>query len=268
MIGKIIISEKIYLPIIYVIIALILYAILSKFVDKILIVNKMNKNKSKFQEKRETTIVNLIKNIIKYVIAIITLLAILNIFGVKTTSIIASLGVAGAIIGLAFQDTLKSLLAGISIIFDNHYMQGDIVTINGFRGEVISLGLQTTKIKSYDGNVMIINNSLINSVINHSMFNNKLILELPVDIKLSIDKLEVILNNVVDSIKNMKEIRGDIVLLGLENLKSNQYIYKVEIDCEANNQFSVNRAFMKKLKEEYEKNNISVPGNYLEIKKN
>ena len=66
----------------------------------------------------------------------------------------------------------------------------------------------------------------------------------------------------------MKEIRGDIVLLGLENLKSNQYIYKVEIDCEANNQFSVNRAFMKKLKEEYEKNNISVPGNYLEIKKN
>ena len=172
MIGKIIISEKIYLPIIYVIIALILYAILSKFVDKILIVNKMNKNKSKFQEKRETTIVNLIKNIIKYVIAIITLLAILNIFGVKTTSIIASLGVAGAIIGLAFQDTLKSLLAGISIIFDNHYMQGDIVTINGFRGEVISLGLQTTKIKSYDGNVMIINNSLINSVINHSMFNN------------------------------------------------------------------------------------------------
>jgi len=259
------ISEKIYLPVIYIIGSFIIYFVMCKIVDKVLVFNKMNKKKSVVQQKRETTIVNLIKSIIKYIIAVLALLSILNVFGIETTSIIASLGIAGAIIGLAFQDTLKNLLSGISIIFDNHYMQGDIVTINNFKGEVIELGLQTTKIKAYSGEVMIINNSLITSVINHSMFNTKLILDLPINKKLSIDKLEDILNSVSEKIKELKEV-NDITLLGVEKLNSNNYIYKIEIDCLANNQYSVNRKFMALLKEEYENNKIDIPSELLELK--
>lgn len=260
------ISEKIYLPVIYIIGSFIIYFVMCKIVDKVLVFNKMNKKKSVVQQKRETTIVNLIKSIIKYIIAVLALLSILNVFGIETTSIIASLGIAGAIIGLAFQDTLKNLLSGISIIFDNHYMQGDIVTINNFKGEVIELGLQTTKIKAYSGEVMIINNSLITSVINHSMFNTKLILDLPISKKLSISDLENLLNNVSNRIKKLKEV-NEVVLLGVEKLNSNNYIYKIEIDCLANNQYSVNRKFMAYLKEEYENNKIEVPSELLEVKK-
>ncbi len=266
MIGKITISEKIYLPIVYLVGALIIYAILCRIINKTLVINK-NRRKNNFQYKRESTIINLIKNIIKYIIAIVLILAILNVYGVKTSTIVASLGVAGAIIGLAFQDTLKNLLAGISIIFDNHYMQGDIVTINGFKGEVISLGLQTTKIKEYDGRVMIINNSLITSVINHSMYDTKLIISLPVAKNIELDKLESILKNVSAKVEEMKEVKSNVVFLGIEELNANKYIYKVEVDCEANNHYGVNRAFMKYLKEEYEKNNINVPSELIEIKK-
>lgn len=266
MLKNIQISPKIYLPIVYIIIAFIAYIILSKIVEKSLVINKLRKSKGNLQEKREKTIVNLIKNIIKYLIAIITILSILSVYGIKTTSIIASLGIAGAIIGLAFQDIIKNLLAGITIIFDNHYMQGDIVTINGFKGEVIELGLQSTKIKSYNGEVLVIGNSLINSVINHSMYDTKLILELPVHKDLSINKLEELLHNVASKINKMKEVRSDLQFLGVEKLNSNNYIYKVEIDCEPNNHYGVNREFMKLLKTEYEKNNIDVPSEYLEVK--
>lgn len=265
MLGKFIVSEKIYLPIIYIIGAFIIYFILCKIVDKSLVINKINKTKSNVQKKRETTIVNLIKSIIKYIVAVLAILSILNVYGVETTSIIASLGIAGAIIGLAFQDTIKNLLSGISIIFDNHYMQGDIVTINGFKGEVIELGLQTTKIKSYSGEVMIIGNSLITSVINHSMYDTKLIIDIPVIKNLSISKFEKILNNINIKIKELNEVKNEIVLLGVEKLNSNNYIYKIEIDCLANSHYSVNREFMKLLKEEYEKNKIDIPSDYLEI---
>lgn len=266
MISKFIISEKIYLPIFYIIGAFIIYFIFSWIVNKVLVINKTRKNKSNVQKKREETIVNLIKSIIKYVIAMFALLAILGVYGVETTSVFTSLGIVGAIIGLAFQDTIKNLLSGINIIFDNHYMQGDIVTINGFKGEVIELGLQTTKVKAYTGEVLVIDNNLVTSVINHSMYDTKLCLDVPVFKSVSIEKFENILNNINKKIINMKEVKSDIVFLGIEELNANNYVYKIEIECGANNQYSVNREFMKSLKEEYEKNGIDVPSEYLTIK--
>ncbi len=266
MIMTINISSKVYLPIIYLLGAWLIYRILCKIVDKALIINKVGRHRREFQVKRETTIVNLIKSVIKYIIAIIAILAILNVYGVKTTSIIASLGIAGAVIGLAFQDILKNFLSGIAIIFDNHYMQGDIVTINGFRGEVIELSLQTTKIKSYSGEVMIINNSLVTSVINHSMYDTILYVEFPVSKSVSLDMLETIINNVNKKLVKMKEVVDDIHMLGVEKLNHNNYIYKVSIDCKPDSHFAVNRAFMKYLKEEYDKNNIEVPSEFLEVK--
>lgn len=266
MIGYIKISEKLYLPIIYIVSALIIYFILIKVVDKVLVINKINKNKTSIQKKREETIVNLIKSIIKYIIAVFTILAILGIYGFETKTLIASLGVAGAIIGLAFQDAIKNLLSGIIIIFDNHYMQGDIVTINDFKGEVIDLGLQTTKVKAYSGEVMIIDNSLITSVINHSMYDTKLIIDIPVIKSVTLETLEEILNNINDKIKLLDEVKGDIVLLGIDKLNANNYVYKIEINCVSNNQYSVNRKFMKLLKEEYENNGIDVPADYLIVK--
>ncbi len=266
MLEKILIRE-VYLPIIYIVIAFIIYAILCKIVNKVLVFNKKSKIKKEVQIKREKTIINLFKSIIKYIIAIITILAILNVYGIKTTSIIASLGIAGAIIGLAFQDTIKNLLSGIAIIFDNHYMQGDVVTINGFRGEVIELGLQTTKIKSYTGEVMIINNSMVTSVINHSMYDTILYLEIPVNKDVSINNLEKILNNVSKEMLKLKDVK-DLKLLGIETLNANNYIYKVEIDCKPESHFQINRDFFGYLKREYDKNNIKVPGEYFEISNN
>ena len=265
MLKKILIP-KVYMPIIYLLLAFIIFRILCIIVDKALVINKKNKHHSELAIKRQTTIVNLIKNIIKYIVAIFTILAILNVYEIETTSIIASLGIAGAIIGLAFQDIIKNLLSGITIIFDNHYMQGDIVTINGFRGEVIELGLQTTKIRAYSGEVMIINNNLVTSVINHSMYDTILYLEFPVSKDVPISTLESMLKNISKKMINMPEIKKELGLLGITKLNSNNYLYQITIDCKPDNHFAANRAFMKYLKEEYEKNNINVPAEYLEVK--
>ena len=108
-------------------------------------------------------------NVFKYLILIFVVLGILKLYGVDTTSIIASIGVFAAVIGLAFQDILKDVLAGASIIFDNKYAVGDVVQINGFTGTVIEFGLRTTKIKSFSGEVKSIGNSSFNEVINFNL---------------------------------------------------------------------------------------------------
>ncbi len=262
MLKKILVRE-LYLPVIYIIFAFIIYFVLSKIVNRLLVINK---NKSDIKVKREKTIVNLIKNIIKYVIAVITFLGILNVYGVETKSIIASLGIAGAVIGLAFQDIIKNLLSGITIIFDDHYVQGDIVTINGFKGEVIELGLQTTKLKSYEGEVLIISNHLITSVINHSMCNTNIFLDLKVNKEISIKEIESILKKVSDKLQKRDDVHKPIDLLGVEVINDNNYIYKILIECDAEHQYQVNRAFAGFLKEEYDKIGIDVPSDIIEIK--
>lgn len=265
MILKVNISPKVYLPIIYILLGILIYELLCVIVKKILINNRISIIKNNLQKKRETTIINLIKNIIKYLIGIITILAILNVFEVKTTSIVASLGIVGAIIGLAFQDIIKNFLASITIIFDNHFMQGDYVTINGFFGEVVELGLQATKIKAYNGEVMVIGNSMINSVINHSMYNTKLIMNLPVPYDLSLEVINDTVSKVIEKVKDNKNVK-DTSIKGIEVLNSNNFIYRVEIDCVSNTQYDINRTFMKLLKEEYDKLGVKVPGELMEIK--
>lgn len=99
---------------------------------------------------------------------LVSLLIILSFFGIDTKSLVASLGVVGVALGLALQDTLKDIIGGISLILENYLAVGDIITYNDFTGEVIELGLRTTRIKKASGEVMIIANRNIDTIINAS----------------------------------------------------------------------------------------------------
>ena len=114
---KFITNEKFYLPIVYIVVGLILYLVIEKVINRISKGHIGNSGK----DKRKDTIINLGRSIFKYLILIFIVLGILKIYGIDTTSIIASLGVFAAVIGLAFQDIIKDLLAGVAILFDNKY---------------------------------------------------------------------------------------------------------------------------------------------------
>ena len=143
-----ILSKKFIGPIIIIVLAIIAYKIIGYLISRATI-----KGKSKLDQKKKHYYYSF-SNVIKYFIAAVSAIMILNIYGVDTTSIIAGLGVAGVVIGLAFQDALKDIISGINIIMDNYYVVGDLVKYSNFEGTVISFGLKTTKIKgkwrSYD----------------------------------------------------------------------------------------------------------------------
>ena len=100
-------------------------------------------------------------------------------FGVDTSSFIAGLGVASVVIGLALQDALKDIIGGINIILDNFYVVGDYVKYGDFTGQVISFGLKSTKIKDFNGNVMVVSNRNIDEIINLSQDKHVILLNIP-----------------------------------------------------------------------------------------
>ncbi len=254
-------SDKFCLPILYILIGIIIYNIIAIIIVRL---SKINV-KGKKVDKKKQTIIYLIKNIIKYVIGIFVILAILEVYGIDTTKILASIGIVGVIIGLAFQDIIKDLLAGIFIIFDNEYAVGDYVEINGFSGEIIGFGLKTTKIQAYTGEVKFISNSSFTEVTNYSITPSKLLLEVPVSYDSNLDKVERVLADLLEEVKKLDNVKGDVELLGLNELSENAVVYNIAIDCLPMMHYGVKRKVFRMIKDAFDKNKIEIPYNKLDV---
>ena len=252
--DKILVKEVVG-PILIILISFVIYLILKG------IINNLFQIKNKYIDNRKSKTINgLVNNLIKYFIIIIDIVMILDIFGVDTKTLIASLGVAGFVVGLAVQDTLKDFVAGITIILENQYRVGDTITVKGFRGEVISLGIKSTKIKAYTGEVMIIANHLIEEVINHSLDKSVAIVDIPVSYDTDIDKLESVLNKLFDKLNgNLDGLKGKISILGLQSYDDSSISFRVIVDTLPIMNYQVERELRKAIKVELDKNKIEIP---------
>ena len=109
--------------IIIVLVSVILYTIVKNIVDKTVV--KTMKIGKKDRKKQNSVIV--FNSILKYSFGIIVLILLLEVNGVNVSSLIASLGIVGIVVGLAVQDALKDLIAGKNIIADHFYEAGDVI---------------------------------------------------------------------------------------------------------------------------------------------
>ncbi len=244
-------SKKFILPIVYVVIGVIIYNVIKFLMKKI--------SRTKYADKKKKTIIALLKNIIKYLIMIFVVLAILSVYGVDTSSIITSIGVAGVIIGLALQDIVSDFLAGVLILFDNHYAIGDVVTIDGFTGEVINFGLMTTKIRAASGEIMILSNSSFKKVINYNMNNTTHYINIDVAYDTDINKLEKCLNEMKDEVEKISGYIGNYKLLGIQEFASSSIKYMIMLECVNSQRFQVKRDFNMILKKYFDKYKIEIP---------
>ena len=262
----IIASEKFYLPLLYIGIGIIIYSIITYTIKKVNKINSRVSNKiiSKGNNKRKNTVIELIINIIKYIIAVIVIINILNVYKINTDKIIASLGIASVVIGLAFQDIIKDLLAGIFIVFDNAYAIGDWITVDNFKGEVISMGLKTTKIKANTGEIMILANSNLTKVINYNLSNPKIYLKVPFSYDEKIEKIEKILEEILNEIKDNKEVIS-ANLLGVDSFEASNIDYALEVVCEPNTQYMIKRQLLRKIKISFDENKVVIPYNQIDV---
>jgi len=109
----------------------------------------------------DETLKPFLAKLVWYVIMIFVLIAVLNQFGVQTTSVIAVMGAAGLAIGLALQGTLANVASGVVLLFLRPFNIGDYVDAGGIAGTVVEIGLFNTEIKTNNGLCLIVPNSKI-----------------------------------------------------------------------------------------------------------
>lgn len=252
-----ILKKEVIGPVIVLLVAIIGYKVLKKIFRKFI-----DLRSNKLDAKRRNTIFYLFKSIIKIVICAIGILVILEIYGFDTASIITSLSVIGVVVGLAFQDLIKDFIAGITIVLEGQYRVGDIIEINNFKGEVIYLGLKSTKVKAATGEIMIMSNHLITDVVNYSLSDSLAIVDIDVAYESDLEKVEKVLNKLCERLsKELPKLKGDVTLLGINSLEASSVRYRMTVLTEPMEHFNVQRLMRKEIKLELAKNGIEIPYN-------
>lgn len=209
-------------------IRLIIITFIYLFVKRI--INKIHLS-SRIDKKEKTTLASLLKNIIRYLYIIFCALFILDAFGIETKTIVASIGVAGLVIGLSLQDIIKDFIAGMFIILENQYNIGDYVTIGSFKGKVISLGLKTTKVESLNGEIKTIPNRYVDQVVNHSLKNQVLIIDIPVTNEYDVTSTKQLLESVCTKLsKELKNIKSEVKLVGINSMNTSIIEYRIKVE--------------------------------------
>ena len=255
--------EQIIFPIVYIAIGFVVYKLLKRLVTKVM--KKTPKMKKQHQQ-RANTIRIVILNVIKYVIVFVVLLAILANFGINVKSIVAGLGITTAIIGLAFQDLAKDFIAGVSIITESQFEVGDTIEYDGFMGEVVFLGLKTTRIKDYRGAVKIIANHKLDTVINYSLNNYLAIIDLGVSYDENPDQVATALEEIRKELNGkVPNATGNIEIWGLDDFEDSNMRYRVVVETKAMQHYEAQRFLRTEFKKRLDERNIKVTCQQIEV---
>lgn len=111
----------------------------------------------------EPTAVLFLRKVAYVILLVVLILAVLQVFGVPMTSMVAVLGAAGLAIGLALKDSLSNIASGVMLVTLKPFKVGDMVNINGETGKVETVSIFQTRIRGADNQVIVLPNSLITS---------------------------------------------------------------------------------------------------------
>ncbi|MFV0471087.1 MAG: mechanosensitive ion channel family protein [Paludibacteraceae bacterium] len=102
--------------------------------------------------------ISLLKKTTSFIVWSIGLIMALNNVGVNLGALLGTLGVGGIALALAAQDTIKNIFGGFVILSDGTYRIGDRIVISNYDGVVESIGLRSTRIRTFDKRMVIIPN--------------------------------------------------------------------------------------------------------------
>ena len=111
----------------------------------------------------DMTVVYVLNDIFKYIILIIAIAWILEIFGINIKGIILSLGIAGVAVGIAAKDIVSNFLSGIFVLGDKSIRVGDVISIGDMKGTVQKIGFRTTTLINQDNHTITIPNGMFNA---------------------------------------------------------------------------------------------------------
>ena len=211
------------------------------------------------------TLLRLLLNLAEYAAAITALCFSLILLGINIAPLIGVMGILSLAFSLGSQNLVQDVLAGITIVFEREYQVGDVVQINDFKGQVLEIGVRSTKLLGLGNNVKIIGNRNVNEVLNMTRMNSWYVMKLRIPGDQPLETVETMLQRELPKLegKIRHVISGPfyrgVVNLGEGGIPGGKNAYDLTIIAEyrEENYLKVQRNLNRAIKELFTKEGIN-----------
>ena len=198
--------------------------------------------------RRGKTICKLLSNLISYISILVLVYYALSYIGVDTNAILASVGVLGIGISMGARDLIADVFAGVSTIVEGEYQVGDIVSIDGYRGMVDEIGVRSTRLIGRGGNIKVVGNKDIKSVVNHTKLNSWVAVTVKVDVNYPLKDVETILTEVLPRIgERTEQIISGQYYKGVLSVEGGGVVLSVIAECSEDDYHKVERILIREI---------------------
>lgn len=203
---------------------------------------------------------NLLCSVIQYAALVILFFMILKLCGVDTVTLLAGIGIVGLVVGLAAQPLIEDILAGLFIVFEGIFEVGDIIVFDEFRGEIKEIGVRTTQIIDWGGNIKVVNNSDLRTFVNMTAKLSVAVCEVQIEYDESLARVEkLIADNLPRIRENVPQIKCGPTYCGVSELGASGVSLMFIADCEEADKYKVQRALNREIKLLFDANHVNIP---------
>lgn len=208
----------------------------------------------------DPTLAIVLAKVTRVLVLAVTVIAVLNQFGVQTTSLVALLGTAGLAVGLALQGALSNVAAGIMLLVLRPFRVGDVVEFGSTLGVVDEIGLFVTSMHTPDNIAMIVPNSQVwgNTIMNYGLRDTRRVdLVLGIGYGDDMEKAVTIVKSVINEDGRILEDPEPLVAIA-ELADSSVNIY-ARPWVKREDFFTVKLDLTRRIKERFDAEGISIP---------
>lgn len=213
---------------------------------------------NELQLKRRLTIIPLFKSLLKYVVYFTGAILVLNIVGINPGPVLAGAGIVGLAVGFGAQNLINDIVCGFFILFENYYLVGDYIEAgkSGDRiveGVVEAIELRTTHIRHADGQLQIVRNGEIGSIVNYSKQFAYARVDVPLPQSMNMEQAYHVIQQVGQELQDgCPDVLEATQIEGLENFDSENLVLRTMTRVKPGKHLSVQRLLRSKLKQAFD----------------
>lgn len=163
-----------------------------------------------------------LSKVFKTIVWIVAIFVVMSELNYDLSGLAAGLGIGSAVIALAAQDFVKSLMGGFVIITDKPFEIGDYIEVGTFTGTVIDISFRSTRIRGINNSIVTIPNSLISSeyITNWNKLESRRVsTELRLGLDVTTEQINRCISKITTVLKTNEDVKEDTVQVHLADIR-------------------------------------------------
>ncbi len=249
----------------------IVATVLSKAVSRIITASQHRRalKLAPERQRKAETAVTITKSLSRYIIFFLAIAATIGQLGLTSamSSLLAAAGVGGIALGIGAQSFIKDVVAGLFLIFEDQMSVGDYITAADVTGTVEEITLRTTVVRGFRGEINVIPNGSIGVLTNFSRADYLAMVDVAIDREADIARAERCMREEAEAYAKQSDTALDAPeVLGVTAIGGEGVTMRMILRVKPMAQWAAERALNRRIKERFEKEDISLAYQRLVIK--